>query len=190
VTLHAQLPRQAWNQDPTMVPHTIASPESAPAWQPLRAALDELPGCIADLRSPAPDRLRRLADITARLESAALELIYGLVEYRNRVHPNPATWRTGAGRYPQPDPMLLLAGREWIWSLASEPRVSMSRQKRLLSVLTEILVARAAIHAYSSRLHEPSLPPLVHTLNALWLLVAECWKLRPLLAWGDGTEHE
>jgi hypothetical protein len=173
-----------------MASDPITSLERAPAWQPLRAALDELPGCIADSRSPAADRFRRLHEITGRLESAALELIPRLVEYRNRVHPNPATWRTGGGRYPQPDPTLLLAGREWVWSLASEPRVSMGRQKQLLGVLTEILVAQAAIHTYSSRLHEPSLPPLVHTLNALWLLVAECWKLRPLLAWGDGTEHE
>jgi hypothetical protein len=168
----------------------VDTPEHAPAWQPLCAALDEIPHCIADLASPAPDRFWRLAAVAAELEASALELIPSLVVFRNVTYPNPAVWRTDGGRYPQPDPTLLLAAREWIWSLASEPRVSMGRQKQLLGVLTEILVARAAIQTYSSRLHEPSLPPLVHTLNALWLLVAECWKLRPLLAWGDGTEHE
>jgi hypothetical protein len=171
-------------------PRTAEPPQRAPAWQPLHAALDEIPRCIADLGSPASERFGHLARVAATLEAAALELISFLVDYRNRTHPNAATWRTDGGKYPQPDPTLLLAAREWIWSLASEPSVSMGRQKRLLSVLTEILVARAAIQTYSSRLHEHSLPPLVHTLNALWLLVAECWKLRPLLAWGDGTDHE
>jgi hypothetical protein len=83
--------------------------------------------------------------------------------------------------------MLLLAVREWVLSVGHDPGVGLNKQKRLASVLTEILVARAAIETYSTRLQNVSPPDLVRTLGALWLLIAECWKVLPILAAGKAS---
>ena len=71
-----------------------------------------------------------------------------LVAYRRRHFPDAASWRVVPERYPQPDPMLLLAVREWVLSVGQHPEVGLNKQKRLASILTEILVARAAIETY------------------------------------------
>jgi len=154
------------------------------AWEDLRAASDTLPERLADLRSPLAERLAHMNDAIVRMEHAALSLIPKLIAHRDQTYPDAASWRADARRHPQPDPVLLLAVREWVWSMATEPNMPLLRQKRLNAVLTEILVARAAVQAYSCELHQRTPVPLVHTLNALWLLVAASWKLRPLLAEG------
>ena len=154
----------------------------------LSRALSSLPDGLADLRSPWSARSARMLELTQVLERTALRLVTNLVEHRNRAHPDPATWLGTSERYPQPDPTHLLAVREWVLSLGAQKTVPLSRQKRLGSSLTQILIAKAAIEAYSKRLRHASAPDLVRTLAALWLLVAECWKLRPLLT-GE-TSHE
>ena len=159
-----------------------------PAWAQLESGLQELPGCLADLRSPLGVRFGVISDVVRRIESAALELIPELVGYRDRHFADASKWNDNLRRHPQPDPTLLLAVREWVWSLASEPSVPLVRQKRLGTVLTETLVARAVVQSYSAGLSSHSPQALVRTLGGLWLLVAACWKLRPLLA--PGTRHE
>jgi hypothetical protein len=154
----------------------------------LTDVLARLPDGLADLRSPWPARSARMLELVQVLESTALRQVFSLVEHRNRAYPDPATWLGPSERYPQPDPTHLLAVREWVLSLGAQKTVPLSRQKRLGSSLTQILIAKAAIETYSKRLRHASAPDLVRTLAALWLLVAECWKLRPLLT-GE-TSHE
>ena len=156
-----------------------------PAWEDLHSASDLLPELLADLRSPLPVRLGRMSDTIARMERVALVLIPKLLAYRDEMFPDASSWHADSHRHPQPDPVLLLAVREWVWSMATEPSMPLLRQKRLNAVLTEILVARAAVQAYYAKFNQRSPAPLVHTLNALWLLVAASWKLRPLLAEGE-----
>jgi hypothetical protein len=158
-----------------------------PEWLRLQAVLAAWPETLADLRSPLDSRIRRMNDLAADMEASGLKLIQLFVTLRNEVYPNPAQWNPGKERYPQPDPTTQLAVREWILSLTNEPSVPLNRQKRLSRVLTEILVAQAAVQTYSSRLDEPSSSPLVRMLSALWLLVAGCWQLRPLLLDGPST---
>jgi len=177
-----------------LIGHTLDSAPTVvvngdPAWEDLHAASGLLPELLADMRSPLPVRLGRMSDTIARMERAALVLIPKLLAYRDDMFPDASSWRTDSHRHPQPDPVLLLAVREWVWSMATEPSMPLLRQKRLNAVLTEILVARAAVQAYSSTFHQRSPAPLVHTLNALWLLVAASWKLRPLLAESE-KNHE
>jgi hypothetical protein len=161
-----------------------------PAWNALRRGSEELIERLTDLRSPLERRFRDLSAVAARVERAALDLTKALVAYRNRAFPDPVHWQVGRERHPQPEPTRLRAVREWVWSLGVEAHVPLNRQKRLSSALTEILVARAALLAYSANLHDPAPAPLVHTLNALWLLVAGCWKLRPLLGIGGRPKHD
>jgi hypothetical protein len=156
-------------------------------WNVLNEALSQLPACLADLRSPWPRRASQLHDLIRSLEQTSLGLVQELVAHRNTFFPDAASWRVVPERYPQPDPTLLLAVREWVLSIGSHPGVGLNKQKRLASVLTEILVARAAIETYSTRLHNVSPPDLVRTLSALWLLIAECWKVLPLLAAGKAS---
>lgn len=159
-----------------------------PAWTELSDALARLPDGLADLRSPWTSRRTHMLELTCHVESASLHLVNSLVAHRNQEFPDPALWRVPAERYPQPDPTHLLAVREWVLSLGALKTMPVARQKRLGSSLTQILVAKAAFETYSKRLRQASAPDLVNTLAALWLLVAECWKLRPLLA-GDSS-HE
>lgn len=158
-----------------------------PEWKRLHGALGAWPETLADLRSPLNARLIRMEELAADMESSSLKLIPFLIRIRDRRFPQPGLWQPGKERYPQPDPITQLAVREWVWSLASEPSVPLNRQKRLNRVMTEILVARTSIQTYSLRLEEPSSSPLVRMLTALWLLIAGCWKLRPLLLDGQGT---
>ncbi len=158
-----------------------------PEWKRLHGALGAWPETLADLRSPLNARLVRMEELAADMESSSLKLIPFLIRIRDRRFPQPGLWQPGKERYPQPDPITQLAVREWVWSLASEPSVPLNRQKRLNRVMTEILVARTSIQTYSLRLEEPSSSPLVRMLTALWLLIAGCWKLRPLLLDGQGT---
>ena len=159
-----------------------------PEWGELCAALARLLDGLADLRSPWSVRQAAMLDATHDVESLALQLVNALVAQRDRDFPDPHTWRLPLERYPQPDPTHLLAVREWVLSLGEQSSVPVARQKRLGSTLTQILVAKAAVETYSKRLRQASAPDLVRTLAALWMLVAECWKLRPLLA-GDSS-HE
>lgn len=163
-------------------------PLDLPQWHELEGALSRLLDLLADLRSPWERRRSELLEATRRMEEAALHLVNVLVTERNRAFPDPSQWVLPSERYPQPDPVHLLAVREWVLSLGPQAGVPLSRQKRLGSSLTQILVARAAVGAYSSRLRHATAPDLVRTLAALWMLVAECWKVRPLLA-GDSS-HE
>jgi len=156
-------------------------------WNALHEALSHIPSCLGDLRSPWPERALRLGDLLSSLEQTSLGLVQELVDYRRRHFPDATTWRLLPERHPQPDPTLLLAVREWVLSVGHDPGVGLNKQKRLASVLTEILVARAAIETYSKRLHNVSPPDLVRTLGALWLLVAECWKVLPILAAGKAS---
>jgi hypothetical protein len=159
-----------------------------PEWRLLSDALARLLDLLADLRSPWP---RRRADMLAAardVESLCLRLVNEFVAERDRSFPDPRSWRLPVERYPQPDPTHLLAVREWVLSLGQCSTVPVAQQKRLGSSLTQILVAKAAVETYSKRLRQASAPDLVRTLAALWMLVAECWKLRPLLA-GE-TPHE
>lgn len=125
--------------------------------------------------------------LAGELEVSALRLVNSLVAHRQSLFPDPAAWLAPAERYPQPDPTHLLAVREWVLSLGDQKTVPLTRQKRLGSTLTQILVAKSAVETYSRRLHQASAPDLARTLAALWMLVAECWKLSPLLA---GEPHE
>ena len=159
-------------------------------WPRLTSALDSLPDCLADLRSPLPQRFADLERVLALCEQSARVLVDVLAAHRDRRYPDPTDWQPGGERYPQPEPTLNLAVREWILSLGRERSVPLNRQKRMNAVLTEILVARAAILAYSLRLHETSSGPLVRMLGALWVLVAECWKMRPLLGSPDQKNDE
>lgn len=156
-----------------------------PDWKRLNGALCAWPETLADLRSPLDARLIRMEELAADMETSSLKLIPFLIQLRDERYPQPGQWQPGKERYPQPDPTTQLAVREWVWSLASEPSVPLNRQKRLNRVMTEILVARTAVQTYSLRLDEPSSLPLVRLLTALWLLVAGCWKLRPLLLDGQ-----
>jgi len=153
-------------------------------WARLLETLDEVTDCLADLRSPLPERFERLGRVMQGLEAESLKVIPQMVAWRNAEFPDAATWRLEALRYPQPEPTLVLALREWIWSLSSEPSIPLSRQKRLNKVLTEILVARAALQTYSNQLCDNRPQALVRLLNAVWVLVAQTWKARPLLAGG------
>jgi len=157
-------------------------------WNVLDESLGQLPLCLADLRSSWPEQALRLHDLIDSLEQTSLVLVQELVTYRRRHFPDASSWRVVPERYPQPDPTLLLAVREWVLSVGHHPEVGLNKQKRLASVLTEILVARAAIETYSKRLHNVSPPDLARTLSALWLLIAECWKVLPILAAGK-TSH-
>jgi len=62
--------------------------------------------------------------------------------------------------------------------------VPLQRQKRLNKSLTQILVARAGLETYSEQLHDERPDALVRVLSAVWVLVAEIWKARPLLDGG------
>jgi hypothetical protein len=158
--------------------------------QRLRSLLDDLPGGLADLRSAPRGRFERLALLMSRIEVDALALIPKLVACRNETFPDPRDWQLTATRHPQPDPTLTLALREWIWSLSSEPTVPLALQKRLNTALTEILIAREGLLTYSKQLCDNKPDGLVRTLNALWVLVAECWKIRPLLSAAVQNTHE
>jgi hypothetical protein len=159
-----------------------------PDWADLFTALDQVPCCLGDLRSPWPQRSDDLLKAARQIETSALSLVPLLVAVRNELFPRPEQWHAPFERYPQPDPTHLLAVREWVLSLGTLKTVPLVRQKRLGSALTQILVAKAAVETYSKRLRPASAPDLVRILAALWLLVAECWKLRPLLA-GDGPNE-
>jgi hypothetical protein len=177
--------------DTAMMPHGPAELLRTSAdWAQLRQALDELPACLADLRSPLRERFGALDAVLTECERTARALVARLVECRDRAYPDPGSWTEGRTRYPQPEPTLTLALREWILSLGSERSVALNRQKRLAAACTEILVARAALLTYSLRLHEPAAGPLVRMLGALWVLVAECWKTRPLLSTTDRNDDE
>lgn len=162
-----------------------ADPLGLPEWSRLSSALDLLPDCLADLRSPLAQRFGRVGRVLTECEQSARVLVDALVERRDRLYPNPADWHPGGERYPQPEPILNLAVREWILSLGTERSVPLNRQKGMNAALTEILVARASVLTYSRRLHESASGPLVRMLGALWVLVAECWKMRPLLGSPD-----
>lgn len=168
----------------------VPDPLDLPEWSRLASALDRLPDGLADLRSPLHRRFGELDSILTECEKCARILVDALTEQRDRQYPRAAAWQPGHERYPQPEPTLILALREWILSLGTEESVPLNRQKRMNAVLTEILVARAAILAYSERLHETSSGPLVRMLGALWVLVAECWKMRPLLGPRDQQNDE
>ena len=155
------------------------------SWKQLAAALDDLPKCLADLRSPLPIRMKQLGDVLRDAEAHSLELVTYLVSLRNQLYPDPSAWAAVPLRYPQPDPTLVLALREWVMSLGTEPSVPLQRQKRLNKALTQILVARAALHTYSEQLHEDRPDVLVRVLSAIWVLIAEIWKARPLLSSGS-----
>jgi len=159
-----------------------------PVWADLFSALDLVPACLGDLRSPWAKRSHDMLTVARRLETSALSLVPLLVAARDELFPRPEQWHAPIERYPQPDPTHLLAVREWVLSLGTLKTVPLVRQKRLGSSLTQILVAKAAVETYSKRLRPASAPDLVRLLAALWLLVAECWKLRPLLA-GDGPNE-
>ena len=163
-------------------------PSDHPEWRSLEGALAHLLDQLADLRSPWPKRRADMLETAREMEHAALLLVKEFVNERDRTFPEPKDWKVPVERYPQPDPTHLLAVREWVLSLGEQSDVPVTRQKRLGSSLTQILVAKAAVETYSKRLRHATAPDLVRTLAALWLLVAECWKLRPLLA-GDSS-HE
>jgi len=153
-----------------------------PDWSKLSLSLSGLPDRLADLRSPWSARRAAMLSLASELESSALRLVINLVAFRQAHFPDPATWRAPLERYPQPDPTHLLAVREWVLSAGEQKTVPVALQKRLGSTLTQILVAKSAVETYSNRLHQASAPDLARTLAALWMLVAECWKLSPLLA--------
>lgn len=157
-------------------------------WQRLQDALARLIPQLADLRSPWGRRRREMLELASEVEHLALFMVQQFVNERDRSFPHPKDWKLPVERYPQPDATHLLAVREWVLSLGAQSDVPVTRQKRLGSTLTQILVAKAALEAYSKRLQHATAPDVVRTLAALWMLVAECWKLRPLLA-GD-TPHE
>ncbi len=159
-----------------------------PEWRRLNGSLARLPDLLADLRSPWAKRRSDMLETARELEQSALFLVNQFVSERDRAFPEPRQWKLPVERYPQPDPTHLLAVREWVLSLGEHSDVPVTLQKRLGSSLTQILVAKAAVEAYSKRLRHATAPDLVRTLAALWMLVAECWKLRPLLA-GDSS-HE
>lgn len=158
-----------------------------PEWQCLHSALAAWPESLADLRSPLDSRFIRINELATDMEYSSIKLIPSLIALRDEVYPHPGQWQPGRERYPQPNPTTQLAVREWVCALAREPSVPLNRQKRLSRVMTEILVARTAVQTYSLRLDEPSSSPLVRMLTALWLLVAGCWKLRPLLLDGPNS---
>lgn len=159
-----------------------------PEWRRLHGSLARLLDLLADLRSPWSKRRTELLEVAREMEHSALLLVNEFVSERDRAFPEPKDWRGPVERYPQPDPTHLLAVREWVLSLGEHSDVPVTRQKRLGSSLTQILVAKAGVETYSKRLRHATAPDLVRTLAALWMLVAECWKLRPLLA-GDSS-HE
>lgn len=176
--------------DPQARAHITPDPLGLPEWTLLTFALDALPDCLANLRSPLTRRFAELERVLGQCEQNARVLVDALADYREQCYPDPSDWQAGGERYPQPEPTLNLAVREWILSLGSERTVALNRQKRMNAALTEILVARAAIQAYSLRLRETSSGPLVRMLGALWVLVAECWKMRPLLGSPDRMNDE
>lgn len=171
-------------------PLRIATAADLDGWERLQDALDELPGSLADLRSDPRERFSRLQGLIGRIEVESLALITKLVACRDELFPDPRDWQLAATRHPQPDPTLILALREWIWSLSAEPTVPLAIQKRLSTTLTEILIAREGLAAYSKQLCNNKPEDLVRTLNTLWVLVAECWKIRPLLAAATQNRHE
>ena len=69
-----------------------------------------------------PVRLGRMSDTIARMERVALVLIPKLLAYRDDMFPDASSWRADSRRHPQPDPVLLLAVREWVWSMADTRR--------------------------------------------------------------------
>jgi len=169
---------------------SVKDPLSLSAWTHLASALDQLPDCLADLRSPLTQRFADLEQVLTQCETHARVLVDHFVQIRDARFPSPVDWNSGRERYPQAEPTLNLAAREWTLSLGSERSVPLNRQKRMNAALTEILVARAAILTYSLRLRETSSGPLVRMLGALWVLVAECWKMRPLLGSPDLENDE
>jgi hypothetical protein len=174
-----------------MEPQDSVAPLAGTAdWTKLSGALEKLPACLADLRRPLRQRFLALDSVLADCDESARALIDLLVAHRDLRFADPRSWESVGARYPQPEPTLTLALREWILALGAEPAVPLNHQKRLASALTEILVARAAILTYSERLHEPTAGPLVRMLGALWVLVAASWKTRPLLGTTDREDDE
>jgi hypothetical protein len=171
-------------------PARVMTAANLDGWERLHDALDELPSCLADLRVAPQQRFARLELVMRRIEDESLMLIPKLLACRNEMFPDPRDWNLPAKRHPQPDPTLTLALREWIWSLSAEPSVPLALQKRLSTTLTEILVAREGLATYSKQLCNNKPDDLVRTLNTLWVLVAECWKIRPLLATAMQNTHE
>lgn len=165
-----------------MEPHTLSD------WKQLEGALSQLLQFLADLRSPWEQRRTEMLEAAKDVEESAMRLVQDLMTERDRAFPDPREWKLPAERYPQPDPTHLLAVREWVLRLGAEASAPLSRQKRLGSTLTQILIAKAAVETYSKRLRNATAPDLVRTMAALWMLVAECWKLRPLLA-GDPSNE-